>query len=363
MSSFNIALLPGDGIGPEVTDEGVKVLAVIAKRFGHEFNYTQDLIGGISIDTHGVAMRPETLAMAKRQDAVYFGAVGGPKWDDPSAPVRPEQAILGIREGLGLFANIRPVKMLPFLADNTTLKREVVEHVDMIILRELTGGAYFGKPKKRWTTSRGRWAVDSMKYSEKEVERIVRVGFQIAQGRKKVLHSADKANVLESSRLWREVANEVALDFPDVELIHILADACSMHLIRRPMDFDVIVTENLFGDMLSDEASMLAGSMGMLPSASLGKRRRDGTGLGMYEPIHGTAPDIAGQGIANPVAMILSGAMMLRHSLGLEEEATVIEDAVMQVLEAGNRPADVVAPGQPFVETTRLGDLVAEAVG
>ena len=232
----------------------------------------------------------------------------------------------------------------------------------MIILRELTGGAYYGKPKKRWSTSRGRYAVDSMKYSEREIERIVRVGFQIASGRKKVLHSADKANVLESSRLWREIANEVADDFPDVELIHILADACAMHLIRRPTDFDVIVTENLFGDMLSDEASMLAGSMGMLPSASLGKRRSDGTGLGMYEPIHGTAPDIAGEGVANPVAMILSGAMLLRHSLGLDREADVIEDAVREVLEVGHRPADVAVGGEPFVGTSDLGTLIADAV-
>ena len=363
MSNFNIALLPGDGIGPEVIAEGVKILDAVGARFGHEFGYHEDIVGGAGIDTFGVALRDETLDLCRAQDAVFFGAVGGPKWDDPNAPVRPEQAILGLRGGLGLFANIRPVKMYDFLVDNTTLKPEVVRGVDMIVLRELTGGVYFGKPQKQWVENGERHVVDTVAYSEHEIERIVRVGFELAQGRRKKLTSVDKANVMASSRLWRAVATEVSADYPDVALEHILMDACAMHLIARPADFDVIVADNLFGDVLSDEASMLAGSMGMLPSASLGARDADGLGLGMYEPIHGTAPDIAGQGIANPIAQILSGAMLLRLSLGLEAEASAVEGAVDAVLAAGYRSADLVGPGEEATPTSAMGDLIVAALG
>lgn len=362
MTEFKIGLLPGDGIGTEVIRESQKVLTAVEKKFGHGFSYSEDIVGGASIDKYKTALRDSTLAMCLKQDAVLFGAVGGPKWDDPRAAVRPEQAILGLRRGLGLFANIRPVKMYPFLANSTALKREVVKDVDMVVLRELTGGIYFGRPQKRWSDSQGRKAVDTLRYNESEMERIIRVGFDIARGRRKKLTSVDKANILDTSRLWREVAVEVAADYPDVELEHLLVDACAMHLIRRPADFDVIVTENLFGDILTDEASMLAGSMGMLPSASLGKRRADGTGFGMYEPIHGTAPDIAGKGIASPVAMILSAAMMLRLSLGLEDEAGAVETAVSKVLRAGHRPPDIPAKGKRPVKTARLGTLIAQAV-
>ena len=364
MADYQIALLPGDGIGPEIMTEARKVLAVLERRFGHRFVYTEDLVGGAAIDAYGVALRPQTLTMCAGQDAILFGAVGGPKWDNPRANVRPEQAILGLRKGLGLFANIRPIKMYPFLAGNSTLKREVVKDVDMVLLRELTGGLYFGKPQKRREDKRGRKAVDTMKYSEQEIERIVRLAFELALGRRKKVTSVDKANVLDTSRLWREVATEVARDYPDVQCEHILVDSAAMHLIRRPASFDVIVTENMFGDILTDEASMLAGSMGMLPSASLGKRRADGTGLGLYEPIHGTAPDIAGKGIANPSAMIFSVALLLRHSLGLEEEATAVEEAVIRVLRSGNVPADLASPkGKRPVKTSRMGTLIAEALG
>ena len=300
-------------------------------------------------------MRP-----ASRSRAVLFGAVGGPKWDDPQASVRPEQAILGLRKGLGLFANIRPVRVNPLLLADSAIKPEVLEGVDMVVIRELTGGIYFGKPQKRWTNSRGRQAVDTMRYSEREIERILRTGFELARGRRRKLTSVDKANVLDTSRIWREIATELAAEYPDVELEHVLVDACAMHLITHPATFDVIVTGNMFGDILTDEASVLAGSMGMLPSASLGRRRRNGTGIGMYEPIHGTAPDIAGRGIANPIAMVLSVALMLRHSLALEEEAAAIEQAVDAVLAEGYRTADIESGGAATVDTARMGALIAE---
>ena len=363
MASHNIAALPGDGIGAEVIEEAVKVLEAVGRRFGHEFHYIQDIVGGAAIDEFGTALRDETLEMCKHQEAVLFGAVGGPKWDDPGRTVRPEQAILGLRKGLGLFANIRPVKMYSFLADRTPLKRETVEHVDMVVLRELTGGIYFGRPQRRWSDSRGRKGVDTLKYSEREIERIVRLGFEMARGRRKRLTSVDKANILDTSRLWREIANELSAEYPDVTLEHRLVDSCAMDLIRNPAEFDVIVTENMFGDILTDEASMLAGSMGMLPSASLGRRRRNGSGLGLYEPIHGTAPDIAGQGVANPIAMILSAAMMLRFSLRREEEAAAIEQAVADVLAAGHRSPDLVGPGESALGTEQMGDLVVAALG
>ena len=358
MAHFRIALLPGDGIGAEVIGEAVRVLAAVGGRFDHSFEYTEDVVGGASIDAHGTALREATLEMCRSQDAVLFGAVGGPKWDDPKASVRPEQAILGLRKGLGLFANIRPVKMLPFLADSTPFKRETVEAIDMVVLRELTGGIYFGEPQRRWEEDGERKAVDTLAYAEHEVERIVRLGFETARARRGLLTSVDKANILDTSRMWREVTEEIATDYPDVQLEHRLVDACAMDLIRHPAYFDVIVTENMFGDILTDEASMLAGSMGMLPSASLGASGS----VGMYEPIHGTAPDIAGQGIANPSGMILSAALMLRYSLDLEQEATAIETAVADILEAGNRPADLVEAGADPLGTEALGELIAEAV-
>ena len=360
MPTYPVLLAPGDGIGPEVLEEGLKALAAVERRFGHEFRYERATVGGAAIDEHGIALRDETLEAASRSRAVLFGAVGGPKWDDPQAAVRPEQAILGLRKGLGLFANIRPVRVNPLLLGDSAIKREVLEGVDMVVIRELTGGIYFGKPQKRWANSRGRQAVDTMRYSEREIERILRTGFELARGRRRKLTSVDKANVLDTSRLWREIATELAAEYPDVELEHVLVDACAMHLITHPATFDVIVTGNMFGDILTDEASVLAGSMGMLPSASLGRRRRDGTGIGMYEPIHGTAPDIAGTGVANPIAMILSAALMLRHSLALEEEAAAIERAVDDVLAEGHRTPDIESGGTATVDTARMGTLIAE---
>ena len=360
MPSYPIVLAPGDGIGPEVLEEGLKVLNVVERRFGHEFQYENAVVGGAAIDEYGIALREETLESASRSRAILFGAVGGPKWDDPQATVRPEQAILGLRKGLGLFANIRPVRVNPLLLGDSAIKREVLEGVDMVVIRELTGGIYFGRPQKRWENTRGRQAVDTMRYSEREIERILRTGFELARGRRRKLTSVDKANVLDTSRLWREIATELAAEYPDVELEHVLVDSCAMHLITHPATFDVIVTGNMFGDILTDEASVLAGSMGMLPSASLGRRRRNGTGIGMYEPIHGTAPDIAGQGIANPLAMILSAALMLRHSLALEEEAAAIEQAVDEVLAEGYRTPDIESGGGATVDTARMGTLVAE---
>ncbi len=361
---FNLAVLPGDGIGPEVVNEGIKVLQTIGTRFGHTFNLHHDLIGGIAIDQTGEALTKDTLRLCKKCDAVLLGAVGGPKWDDPLAKVRPEDGLLAVRKGLGLFANLRPVKVFPVLTNSTNLKPEVVQDVDFIFVRELTGGLYFGRPKRRWQTSRGRRAIDSMAYSEQEIERIVRVGFELAQGRKKKLISVDKANVLESSRLWRQVAMEVAEEYPDVELEHMLVDACAMRLIQNPKYLDVIVTENTFGDILTDEASMLAGSMGMLASASLAGVPQERVRIpGLYEPIHGSAPRHAGKNEANPVATILSVAMMLRYSLGLIKEAQTIESAVEEVLNEGYRTYDIMAEGKMKVGTKEMGDLIASKVG
>ena len=360
MPAYPLMLAPGDGIGPEVIEEGLKVLTAVERRFGHEFQFENALVGGAAIDAYGIALRDETLEAAARTRAILFGAVGGPKWDNPQGTVRPEQAILGLRKGLGLFANLRPVRVNPLLLGDSAIKSEVLEGVDMIVVRELTGGVYFGKPQKRWSNTRGRHAVDTVRYSEREIERIIRTGFELARGRRGKLTSVDKANVLDTSRLWREIAVELSADYPEVELEHALVDSCAMHLITHPATFDVIVTENMFGDILTDEASVLAGSMGMLPSASLGRRRRNGTGMGVYEPIHGTAPDIAGQGIANPIAMILSVALMLRHSLALEEEAAAIEAAVDAVLAAGYRTPDIESADTTTVATARMGTLVAE---
>jgi 3-isopropylmalate dehydrogenase len=361
---FNLTVLPGDGVGPEVADEAVKVLRAVGKRYGHEFNLRYGLVGGVAIDETGSALPEDTLKMCQKCDAVLLGAVGGPKWDDPQGKVRPEDGLLALRKNLGLFANLRPVKVLPMMVNSTNLKPEIVSGVDLVFVRELTGGIYFGRPKKRWQTSRGWRAVDTMAYSAQEIERIVRSGFELARGRRKKLTSVDKANVLEVSRLWRQVTTEVAADYPEIELDHVLVDACTMRLIQNPRYFDVIVTSNMFGDILTDEASMLAGSMGMLPSASLAGIPRKGVRVpGMYEPIHGSAPRRAGLDIANPIATILSTAMMLRYSFVLEKEAQAVERAVDEVLQLGYRTYDIMDDGKTEVGTKKMGDMIAGKVG
>jgi 3-isopropylmalate dehydrogenase len=361
---FKITVLPGDGIGPSVIDEAVKVMQAVGKRFKHSFELSYGLIGGVAIDEEGTALPDETLKKCRRSHAVLLGAVGDPRYDDPQAPVHPEDGLLALRKGLKLFANLRPVTVYPALENNTTLKPEAIHGVDFIFVRELTGGLYFGKPKKQWSTARGRCAVDSMLYTEQEVERIVRVGFELAMKRKKKLISVDKANVLKSSRLWRQVATEVAKDYPEVELSHMLVDACAMRIIMSPRDFDVLVTENTFGDILTDEASMLAGSMGMLPSASLaGVPGDEARTFGLYEPIHGSAPSWKGQNIANPIATIMSMAMMLRYSCGLEKEAATVEAAMKKVLDEGYRTPEIMGEGLKKVGTKEMGDLIAARIG
>jgi 3-isopropylmalate dehydrogenase len=349
-----IAVLPGDGIGPEVVAETTKILGAVGARFGHDFVLREALIGGAAIDQTGTALPADTLELCKGADAVLLGAVGGPKWDNPRAKVRPEQGLLAIRKGLGLYANLRPVTVNPKLLRASPLRPELLAGVDLVVVRELTGGIYFGEKLR----DKDR-AVDTCTYTEGEVERIVRVAAKLARGRRKKLTSVDKANVLETSRLWREVAERImAAEFPDVALSHMLVDSCAMHLIRKPADFDVIVTENMFGDILTDEASMLAGSMGMLPSASLG----DGT-RGLYEPIHGSAPDIAGKGVANPYATILSLAMLLHHSLGLTKEAAAVEAAVGNAIDRGILPGDIAAAtGVAPASTAQAGAAVLAAL-
>jgi 3-isopropylmalate dehydrogenase len=361
---FKIAALLGDGVGPEVATEAIRVMEAIGEKFGHGFQFNHGLVGGAAIDAQGVALTDETLEMCRGCDAVLLGAVGGPKWDDPKAKVRPEDGLLALRKELGLFANLRPVKVLSMLVNSTTLKPDVIKDVDLMVVRELTGGLYFGQPKKQWHNAEGRKAVDTMAYSEREIERIVRVGFEIALTRRKKLTSVDKANVLETSRLWRQVTTEVAADYPNVEMEHMLVDACSMRLIQRPAQFDVVVTENTFGDIITDEASMLAGSMGMLPSASLAGIPKGGVSkaFGMYEPIHGSAPSRAGQNIANPIATILSAAMMLRYSFNLADEAQAIEKAVIAILEEGYRTYDIMDEGKTKVGTKQMGELIAEKI-
>ena len=352
-----IAVLAGDGIGPEVVAEGLKVLRAVASRFGHQFSFHEALIGGCAIDVTGSPLPAETVAVCRAADAILLGAVGGPKWDDPQARVRPEQGLLGIRKELGLFANLRPVRIYPQLIDASPLRPERLQGVDLIVVRELTGGIYFGE-KRREQGDHGEWASDLCLYNEEEIVRVVRVAAHLARQRRKKLTLVDKANVLETSRLWRSVTTRlIKTEFPDLHFETMLVDACAMHLIRRPADFDVIVTENMFGDILTDEASMLAGSMGMLPSASLGDGR-----AGLYEPIHGSAPDIAGQGKANPLATILSVAMLLRHSLNLPTEADCVEAAVASVIERGIVTADIAVPGQHTYSTTAVGDAVAAAI-
>ena len=360
--SLNVLVLAGDGIGPEVTREAVRVLERVSAAHG-AFDLAEADVGGASIDAHGVAIRPDVLERAKAADAILLGAVGGPKWDDPRASVRPEQALFALRKGLGLFANLRPVRVLPDLVEASTLKRSVVEGVDLVVVRELTGGLYFGQPSERRTGANGREAIDTMPYHEGEVRRLMKAAFELARVRRRKVASVDKANVLACSRLWREVAGEVARDYPDVAFENVLVDAMAMYLVRRPRDFDVIATENLFGDILTDEAAMLSGSMGLLPSASLGDGvNSSGRPRGLYEPIHGSAPDIAGQDKANPLATILSVAMMLRHSFGREAEAGKIERAVSRVLAEGWRTPDIAEQNGKTIGTAEMGRRVAEAI-
>lgn len=364
MARFRIAVLAGDGIGPEVVAEAVKVLRAVETTTDHQFELTDDLVGGAAIDAFGTALRKETIALAKRSDAILFGSVGGPKWDDPKAAVRPEQAILGLRAALGTFANLRPARMQPTLVHLSPLKPEIVQGADVLFIRELVAGTYFARPKKYWQDARGGWrAVDTTAYTEAQVARTVRIAFELARGRRKRLHVADKQNVMATSRLWRDVATNVAREFPEVEFAAILTDALAMHLLYRPTQFDVVVTDNLFGDLLTDEAAALAGSMGLMPSASLGSAlNRHGGYLGLYEPIHGTAPDIAGQQKANPMATIQSLAMLLRYSLKLEREAQAVERGVDDAIELGLRTPDIARAGEKIARTSDVGDAIAAAV-
>ncbi|WP_339842890.1 3-isopropylmalate dehydrogenase [uncultured Halopseudomonas sp.] len=356
--SMNILVLPGDGIGPEIMAEAVKVLKLASDKFGLDAHLSFDDLGGAAYDRYGSPLADETLERARQADAILLGAVGGPQWDAIDPALRPERGLLKIRSALGLFGNLRPAILYPQLADSSTLKPEVVSGLDILIVRELTGGIYFGQPRERQVLDNGeRFAFDTLPYNETEVRRIARVGFDMARIRGKKLCSVDKANVLASSQLWREVVNEVAADYPDVEVSHMYVDNCAMQLVRAPKQFDVIVTDNLFGDILSDQASMLTGSIGMLPSASL-----DANNKGMYEPCHGSAPDIAGRGIANPLATILSVSMMLRYSFNRADAADAIEQAVSQVLDKGLRTGDIMSPGCESVGTSGMGDAVVAAL-
>jgi len=363
MGVFSLAVLPGDGIGPEVINEATRVLTVIGQRFGHEFHLRQALVGGAAIAAEGAAISDETMELCRHSDAILFGAVGGGiRFDRPDSRAQPEQALFRLRKELELYANLRPVRVLEPLLDASTLKPSILRGTDFIVVRELTGGLYYGKPSEIRETAQGLEAIDTLFYTEQEIERILHTAFQLARNRHRCVTSVDKANVLSSSRLWRQVADRVARQYLDVTLTHLLVDSCAMQLIRQPTSFDVIVTENMFGDILTDEASMLAGSMGMLPSASLGLRRTPHGTFGLYEPIHGTAPDIAGQGRANPLAAILSAALLLRHSCGLEREAAAVEAAVEQVLAAGHRTEDLATAGQRALSTHEMGDRVIEAL-
>ncbi|WP_394826718.1 3-isopropylmalate dehydrogenase [Pendulispora albinea] len=354
-----IVLLPGDGIGPEVVREARSVLEVVARRFGHRFTFTEHLIGGASIDAHGTALADDALAACRASDAVLLGAVGGPAWSDPNAKVRPEQGLLGLRKALGLWANLRPVRPIPELADCSPLRPERLAGVDLLVVRELTGGLYFG-PRVSDVVDGRRRAFDTLEYTEHEIARVVTLAFELARERQGRVTSIDKANVLESSRLWRQIAIEVGQRHPDVALDHQLVDSAAMRLITAPASFDVIVTENMFGDILTDEAAILAGSLGLCPSASLGHGPR-----GLYEPIHGSAPDIAGKGIANPIGTILSAAMLLRHSLRLEAEARAIEYAVAATIASGARTADIAAPGSKdaVASTAEMGARIRDYLG
>ncbi|SRR5579875_395283 len=359
--AYKILVLKGDGIGPEVVGEALQVLKTVARQSALEFEYKEALVGGASIDAHGTPLREEVLKSALDSDAILLGAVGGPKWDNPAAEKRPEQALLALRKNLGLYANVRPVKALKELVSASPLRPDIVNGVDLVVVRELTSGIYFGTPSERRQGSAGREAVDTLYYNEAEISRVVRFAFELARQRRKRLASVDKANILASSRLWREIATDMAAQYKDVRFENVLVDSMAMHLIRRPRDFDVIVTENMFGDILTDEASMLAGSMGLLPSASLGDEINGaGFPIGLYEPIHGSAPDIAGQDKANPLAAILSAAMLLEHSLGMAAEAETIRQAVEAVVRQGYRTPDLAAPGTRMVGCKAMGRLVRE---
>jgi len=344
-----IAVLGGDGIGPEVTAEAVRLLEAVASGYGHEFEFVEALIGGAAIDASGSPLPPRTIDACRSSDGVLLGAVGGPQWSDPAARVRPEQGLLELRRVLGLFANLRPVRTLPGMLDASPLRPEVIAGVDIMVVRELTGGIYFGRKSRT-----AHEAEDVCSYSAPEIERVTRVAGRLAMARGRRIVSVDKANVLETSRLWRSVVERVlGQEFPEVRFEHMLVDAAAMHLLRRPTSFDVLLTENMFGDILTDEAAMLVGSLGLLPSASLGVDR-----AGLYEPIHGSAPDIAGRGIANPIGTILSGALLLRHSLGLAAEADAVETAVERALASGMRTADIAPSGAPSVGSRAAADAV-----
>ena len=363
---YRVAAIPGDGVGPEVVEAARRVLDATGSAFGFSIDWTELIVGGIAIDTYGVPIRDDDLAACAASDAILLGAVGGPSWSDPDAKVRPEQALFALRGGLELFANLRPVTVHPVVgASAAPVRPELLEGVDLLIVRELTSGLYFGRPSEERATPEGRVAVDTLWYTEAEIRRVVRLAFELARGRRKRLTSVDKANVLATSRLWRKVVEEVRADYPDVEVGHQLVDSCAMLLVKQPAQFDVLVTENLFGDILSDEASVLAGSLGLLPSASLGERRTEHGTFGLYEPIHGSAPDIAGQDRANPIGTILSGAMLLRWSLGRADAADAIEAAVGRALDDGWRTGDLADASNPddglvVVGTTALATAVID---
>lgn len=363
MGTYRIVVLPGDGIGPEVTAQAVAVLRSVGKRFGHTFQFTHALVGVAAINAEGEAISDATMELCQRSDAILFGAVGGlPSFAGPNSKKQPESALFRLRKELELYANLRPVRPFKALLDASAIKREVLEGTDLLVVRELTGGLYFGKPSEIRETEHGIEAIDTLIYTEAEITRIVRTACELARGRRKKVTSVDKANVLSTSRLWRRVADRVASEFPAITLEHQLVDSCAMQLIRSPRQFDVVVTENMFGDILTDEASMLAGSLGMLPSASLGTRRTAHGLFGLYEPIHGTAPDITGQDKANPSAAILSAALLLRYSLGLHEEADVIESTVERTIARGYRTGDLREEGKTIVGTKEMGRIIAEAV-
>jgi 3-isopropylmalate dehydrogenase len=367
LARYRVATIPGDGVGPEVVAAARRVVDAAGARHAFAIDWSEHVVGGAAIDAFGVAIRDEDLAACGEADAILLGAVGGPKWSDPGAAVRPEQALFALRGGLGLYANLRPVRVEATLAGSSPLRPELLDGVDMLIVRELTGGIYFGDRQEASAEPGARSALDTLPYAEHEIQRIVRLGFDLARSRRGGLTSVDKANVLATSRLWRRIADEIATDYPDVRLTHQLVDSCAMLLVRRPADFDVIVTENLFGDILSDEAAVLAGSLGVLPSASLGERRTDHGQFGLYEPIHGSAPDIAGRDIANPIGTILSAAMLLRTSLGRDDAASAVEGAVASALDAGWRTGDLADPadaadGLVVVGTTAFATAVVEAL-
>ncbi|MBA2595253.1 MAG: 3-isopropylmalate dehydrogenase [Chloroflexia bacterium] len=359
-----IALFAGDGIGPEVIAEAVKALRAVEGRSGETFEFVPLAIGGDALDRFGLPIRQSDIDLAGNADAALLGAVGGPAWDAVEPALRPERGLLQIRHALGLFANLRPVHVLPALVQNSPLRAEIVEHVDLLVVRELTGGIYFGRPSRRWVSARGRSAVDTLRYRDDEIERVVRLAYELARTRRGRLTSVDKSNVLRTSQLWREVVDELREEYADVETEHILVDAMAMHLIQNPGRFDVIVTENMFGDILTDEASVLSGSIGLLPSASLSDKvgMQPGTRYGLYEPIHGSAPDLAGKGRANPAGAILSGAMLLRWSLGMPDLARKIEQAVSNVIASGVRTIDIAERDVAAVSTAEFGDEVVRHV-